>query len=272
MLRSDSQFMAEEGSSIKAAVTGQGFFSETGQLKSKSQLEQSSQAAEVEETEASSSTVVSRALDRVDERFRADVSEVASEVNKRAQQLKKDTKSLKEEKEVLQELKQAFQDDDKEKSIKLREKLENIRDAREERQVRIEREQRGSSGEKSIRLGNKEIGRVEIPKIDLQEVRREVPQTAKEVKAEIERVDRDIESNRAQKQEIAGARQELADVLEAGREQLDTISKNSIRDVDEAQRSASRITSEASSLTREQLLASVAGKIDAAAVAQALRS
>ena len=223
-----------------------GFFTEKGELK----VEERSRPSEASKSESSSQSpaVQEDALqNRTSSAFDARRSDVSAQVNKVVSSLNENRSVLQEEKaiakrekEIVREVADAEKEGRSDDVDAAKKEFSQLQDRRVELEKKAETQNRDQDPDRrfAVRVGNKELGRGEIQKVEVTKQERVAPEDldSKEGRAKIiESRNQEIESVDAQLASNKQSTRELREVSRSAREELGGLEEKAIRSIREAE-------------------------------------
>lgn len=212
---------------------------------------------------------VSSSFNSVRERTNAQVTEAANTVNSDIDNLKEAKKVAQEQKQVLQDIKQAKKDNNTKEEAELAKQfaeLQRKRDAVAEK-VENDNQRNQSEGARSIRVGNKEVAKVEIKKVEFSKSKQVDLSSDENIKKAISELSSDIKSANSQIQAKKETRDQVRDAAQEARSQISQSEESVIRSAKEAEKAAYDLVSARS---QDLVAAQVTDKLNVDIVRQLL--
>lgn len=235
---------------------GKGFLSETGELKSKSELAKEDAASRrqpaAEPESPAADTSIFTAIGSVRSRFSEKANAIASVINQDEQNLKDAAKAVRAQLVAAKDLKEALKNDDEEAAEKARAQLSVATEKRNELADKIKRDNAAVVADraKSLSVGNEQLGIARTKPVKLERTEQEDLDKVKDVNELIRGLRADRESIATQRSDLREVKQDLKTTLEETDSKLSRIQERSIRDIADAENTArdlaSRITANGS--------------------------
>ena len=239
-------------SDTKEIGAGKGFFSATGELKSKEQLSEakakSKDSGEKTQSEPAStaedfSSKVSNSLGAVRSKFVGSANEIASVVNTDEKNIKAAQDVVKDQLAAARELKSALKDDDVEAIKKSTEKLDTLSKKREEiaAQIKVDNERAITKRVKNLSYGNEQRTIVKTEEVKFESSSKDSPDSVKDVNQLIDQLQADKESLNDQRKVVKEAKGEIKEAVAKVRDDIKTLKKDTIDSYDKASKLADKL-------------------------------
>ncbi len=226
---------------------GKGFFNESGELKSKSQISkedaaQKSKAAPAQQA-AVQDTSISTAVASVRSQFTQKANDIISVINQDEDNLKAAQKAVKQQLDAAKDLKAAIKDKDKEQIQIAQEKYEKAAKLRNDLADKIAKDNDRVVADraKNLSVGNQQIGIVRTEAVKLEKVSADAPRKLSDVNDVIDGLKSDRAGIIEQRQELRSTKAQVADAIQNTDSQLSRIEERSVRSLQEAQDLADKL-------------------------------
>ncbi|MBX7145193.1 MAG: hypothetical protein K1X79_12130 [Oligoflexia bacterium] len=255
---------------------GKGFFSETGELKSKQQVAKETEAPKeseasdkVEISSKSSEEKLSSALSAIGGKFRSAANEAATVINNDEQNADQAAKVVQEQLKAARDLKAALKEGNDEKTQVAREKLERATEKRDAvaKQIEESNQEVADKRAKNLNVANQQLGVVKTEAVKLERSEKRDVSTTKDVDNLIEDLKSDKQSISEQKERVRSERADLQAKVADGEERIAATEKRSLRNFEEADSKARDL---AARITQNGSQALAANKLSEGVVQQLL--
>lgn len=238
-------------------VTGQGFFSTQGELKSKEAIretsaQESSPAAESGQApiddsgDALTADKITRVFENISGRVSVQTSQLASVANRAEANLSEAAALIKEQLKSAKDLKKAIKDGNTVEADAARQKLQSLQEERTKLAQQIESDNRedDTSRTKNLSVGNQQKGIIQVSAVRVSggETPRSLD-SVKEVNDFISSLKEDKQSINEQKNKLEATKSKIEVVFTETRKQLSRIESSSIQTFGEADKVAEDIAS-----------------------------
>ncbi len=231
----------------KVSGVGQGFFSETGQLKSKEQIiadkGTSSKNPKIDASNFSSS--ISNAIGSQRSKFQEQANEAVSAVNANEDNLKAAKSITKEQLAAAKDLKKAIKTEDQDAIKSSRKELQRLEKQRQELSQKIQEDnsEQASVRHQTLNFGNQQKGIVEVQAVDFRESSGEIKEldSTKDVEQYIQGLNDDLDSLKAQVKDQKDTKAQVKVAIEEVDRDVQKIQGDAIRSFDEASKTANKI-------------------------------
>lgn len=228
---------------------GKGFFTESGELKSKSDIGREDQARITNKNEAApvpatDDTSISTAVNSSRARFSEKANSILSIINQDEENLKAAQAAVKSQLEAAKELKTALKEEDKEKIARAQERLGKATEARNQlsQEIKKDNDRVVADRAKNLSLGNQQLGIVRTKAVELKKTSTGSPDDISEVNALIGELRSDRAEVVQQRKELRETRLQVKDAIETTDSQLSKVEDRSIRSLREAEDLAQKLS------------------------------
>lgn len=229
---------------------GKGFFKESGELKSKTELSKEEAAAKRQPAAApaespAADTSIFTAIGSVRSRFAEKANAIATVINQDEQNLKESAKAIRAQLTAAKDLKEALKNGDEETIEQARAKLNEATEQRNQLADKIKRDNAAVVADraKNLSIGNEQLGITRTKPVELERSAKADINNVKDVNELIRGLRSDRESIANQRGELNSVKQELRSTLSETDARLSKLQDQSIRDIADAERTARDLAS-----------------------------
>lgn len=186
---------------------------------------------------------VNNAFAAVRQKTNEDISAAANSVNNALDNIDSSKDVVKREIELAKELRQASKDGDQEKTEKLKEEFKQLQVERERQALKVEQDNRRAKeqAQQSVSVGNKKIGSIEPPKVEFEKSSKVDLESKEAINAVIEQRQKELEQLKEQEKRVKETREEIKSIAQEARGQIDSIQKDSVQSIKQAEEQANKI-------------------------------
>lgn len=239
--------MAEEISGV-----GKGFFSASGQLKSKEQLQESekkerqNQKVNSSNNDATIPEILSSALGSTSQRFEQQVSSAQSTINMDQALVEQALELVEKEIELAEQLQTAKGQNDQESIEKTEQALNKVREQRVELAKKAEDYNNEMRGERSnnISIGNKQLATIRTKDVEISAPERKDNASSQNSEQLLSKLETERRTLVEQKNSLGNTERQLNQVVNEGRAEIQQVSENTIRTYEQAQAVTQRLVGE----------------------------